>query len=139
MRLRLPLSRPCLMFHREIDLSYVSLADDYRLPPSLKYPLTAHTGLLFVSDVPKSWTWRDTDNLTKIPLHKITQDIAQLPLLEKIRIRGSYWLGAEDVKIILDDSKTLQRVDFRGSGMGIGLPWAVEGVAEVVRSIVDAM
>lgn len=117
----------------------MSLADDYHLPPSLKYPLTAYTGLLFVSDVPKSWTWRDTDSLAKISIHELAENTAQLPLLDNIRIRGSYWLCAEDVKIVLYNSKMLQRVDFRGSGMGIGLPWAVEGVAEVVKSIVDSM
>jgi hypothetical protein len=137
----------CVNFHycrtnvnsRFIDLSNLSLADDYALPPSPKHPLTAHTSLLFVSDVPKYWTWQDSDNLVKIPTLDLARSIGRLELLESISIRLSYWLDTEDIKLMLNEGKRLQKVDFRGNGRSNDTPWAVRGVADVVRSIVDVM
>ncbi len=116
-----------------IDLSYLSIAADYRID-SAAYPPTAFTSLIFVSDVPKSWTW--APNETK-PLSgaDIVDSMTRQPLLENVRIKKGLWLSTELITRIVNDCPRLQRLSLRGSGMRQDTCWAIKGSKDEVAAI----
>ncbi|KAI9713309.1 MAG: hypothetical protein M1812_006668 [Candelaria pacifica] len=121
---------------KTIDLSYLSIAADYRINSSA-YPATAFTSLIFVSDVPKSWTWAPTET-TPLSGADIVDSIIQQPLLESIRIKKGLWLSTELITRIVNDCPRLQRLSLRQSGMRQGASWAIKGSKDEVAAILRA-
>ncbi|KAI9702093.1 MAG: hypothetical protein M1836_001437 [Candelina mexicana] len=121
---------------KTIDLSYLSIAADYRISTPI-YPPTTFTSLIFVSDVPKSWTW--AQNETK-PLSgtDIVDSITRQPLLEKLRIKKGLWLSTELITRIVDECPRLQRLSLRESGMRQGACWAIKGSKDEIAAVLRA-
>lgn len=118
---------------RKIDMSYLSLAADYAILPSSKAP-TAFTKLIFVSDVPKSWTWRTTE-IQSISGTNIVESIVKLPQLESIRIKKGVWLSTDLITTLVRRCPKLETVNFKGSGMAQGMKWAIKGSRDELRQI----
>lgn len=127
-------------FLRKLNFSNVPLAADYSVlrTNTSSYTPVAFTGLLFVSDVPKSFTWKEGD--TK-PLH-VTTDlvdaIIKLKYLTQLKIKGGLWVTRDAATRLVEDCKKLQRVDFRECGMYKGNRWAVKGQRDEVRGVLHA-
>ncbi|KAG0642641.1 hypothetical protein HOY80DRAFT_900679 [Tuber brumale] len=124
---------------RELNLSGVLLAPDYsvRWTKTSTYKPVAFTGLLFVSDVPKSFTWKEDD--TK-PLHAsvdLVEAILGLKCLEKLKIKGGLWVTRDVAKRMVEKSERLEKVDFRGCGMHKDICWAVKGQKDKVKAVIE--
>ncbi|KAK9382121.1 uncharacterized protein V2V93DRAFT_321992 [Kockiozyma suomiensis] len=122
-----------------IDLSNLPLAADYYVT-SRKYKPTAFTNLLFVSDVPKSYTWRADETVQVSAPRELVSALLELRELRELRMRGLVWVNKEIVKRLLEHerlSETLNFVDFEECGMSRGRPWAKRGkvsdFSEVLR------
>ncbi|KAF8477412.1 hypothetical protein BDZ91DRAFT_23581 [Kalaharituber pfeilii] len=81
---------------KRIDLSNVPLAADYFVSSlgsyrTAYYP-TAFTGLLFVSDVPKSFTWKEGDTQPVLSNNDLVDAVTKLQSLQSIGLRGDYGL-----------------------------------------------
>ncbi|KAI9740362.1 MAG: hypothetical protein M1834_004941 [Cirrosporium novae-zelandiae] len=114
---------------REIDLSGLILAEDYAVQGQQCYVPASFTGLVFVSDIPKSWTWKPYE-IQKVYDWAIIDKLTRLPLLEKISIRGSYWVTNDMIRKIKENCGKLRHVDFRESGMNSNMKWAIQGMIE---------
>lgn len=127
-------------FLRKLNFSGVPLAADYSVlrTNTSSYTSVAFTGLLFVSDVPKSFTWKEGD--TK-PLH-VTTDlvdaITKLKYLTQLKIKGGLWVTRDAATKLVEECKKLERVDFRECGMYKGNRWAVKGQRNEVRGVLHA-
>lgn len=130
---------------RTLNLTRLKLASDFllcspstistRTPTTYRtYVPTATTSLLFVSDVPKSWTWRSTD-LQPVYTDFVVSHIIPLDHLKELKARHNLWLNTNRVQMLVyeDGCKNLERVDFRGSGMQKDPIWAVKGSRKDVR------
>jgi len=122
-----------LTYSRKVDLSYLSIAADYAIKTS-SHPPTAFTSLIFVSDVPKSWTWRPKD-LQQVHGKDIVEYMTNLPQLEKVRIKKGFWLSTELVSRMVDECDRLRMLNLRESGMKQQMPWAIKGTREEVKKI----
>lgn len=123
-----------------LNFSGVPLAADYSVlrTNTSSYTPVAFTGLLFVSDVPKSFTWKEGD--TK-PLHAATDlvnAIVKLKCLTKLKIKGGLWVTRDAATRLVEECKELGRVDFRECGMHKGNRWAVKGLRSEVRDVLQA-
>ena len=118
---------------RKLDLSYLSIAADYAIKTS-SHPPTAFTSLIFVSDVPKSWTWRPKD-LQQVHGKDIVDYMTNLPQLERVRIKKGFWLSTELVKRMVDECGRLQMLNLRESGMKQKMPWAIKGTREKLKEV----
>lgn len=125
--------RDKLTFSRKLDLSYLSIAADYAIKAS-SHPSTAFTSLIFVSDVPKSWTWRPKD-LQQVHGRDIIDYMTNLPQLEKVRIKKGFWLSTELVRRMVDECGRLQMLNLRESGMKQKMPWAIKGTRGELKAI----
>lgn len=120
------------------------MAGDFLVLSKL-FPPTASTNLIFVSDVPKSWTWAN-DDLKPFYADDIVRVIVKLNELEVLKARACTWLTTLRVeKLMVEASRGeewqegeggLRKVDFRESGMQKDVRWAVEGTREDVERIV---
>ncbi|KAI9812100.1 MAG: hypothetical protein M1832_000611 [Thelocarpon impressellum] len=119
---------------KKIDLSYLTLAPDYAVKSS-SHPPSAFTSLIYVSDIPKSWTWRPSE-LEALSGTDIVEAMIKLPRLESVRIKKGLWLSTNLVTRLVRDCPRLATVNFRSSGMGPGLKWAVKSSrAEVLAAV----
>lgn len=127
-------------FLRKLNFSGVPLAADYSVlrTNTSSYTPVSFTGLLFVSDVPKSFTWKEGD--TK-PLH-VTTDlvdaIIKLKYITQLKIKGGLWVTRDAATRLVEECKKLERVDFRECGMYKGNRWAVKGQRDEVRGVLHA-
>ncbi|RPB02389.1 hypothetical protein L873DRAFT_1834216 [Choiromyces venosus 120613-1] len=129
--------KACTYLHK-LNLSNVPLAPDYsvRWTKNSTYKPVAFTGLLFVSDVPKSFTWKEDD--TK-PLHAsidLVEAILSLKNLEKLKIKGGLWVTRDVAKRIVEKCEKLEKIDFRECGMYKDNSWAVKGQKEKVKEVI---
>lgn len=125
---------------RKLNFSSVPLAADYSVlrTNTSSYTPVAFTGLLFVSDVPKSFTWKEGD--TK-PLHAATDlvdAIVKLKCLTTLKIKGGLWVTRDAATTLVEECVKLQKVDFRECGMYKGNRWAVKGERAKVREVLHA-
>ncbi|CUS12518.1 unnamed protein product [Tuber aestivum] len=123
---------------RELNLSNVQLAPDYsvRWTNTSTYRPVAFTGLLFVSDVPKSFTWKEEDTE---PLHAsvdLVEAILSLKCLERLGIKGGLWVTRDVARRLVEGPEKLEKVDFRECGMHKDICWAVEGRKDKVREAI---
>ncbi|KAH8820405.1 hypothetical protein F5884DRAFT_47442 [Xylogone sp. PMI_703] len=119
---------------RKVNLSRVQVATDFRVQHE-SHPPTAFTGLIFVSDVPKSWTWR-ANELTTVFANEIIFWLMKLEYLETLIARNSLWLTTAGVSLIMTQCQSLKYVDFTASGMAMNVRWATEGSKSEVEKIV---
>jgi hypothetical protein len=116
-----------------VDLSLLSLAEDYAIKSiDPRYRPTAFTGLIFVSDVPKSNTWH-RDEIKPARSSDLVESLVKLPQLERLKIRKGFWLTTGHVKIIVTRGEKLQRLNLKESGMTRGKRWAIRGTREDVE------
>lgn len=135
-----PSSRPdSLTSNRQVKLNFGALTSD-DLIESPKYPPTAVSGLLFGSDLARSWTQGSAD-VESVQPNFLVQHLLNLPKLEKLQIQNAPWLTWQDVRGILWNCPRLRKVDFRQSGKLVrdqasvvsgntanwGIPWAMKG------------
>ncbi|KAI9848630.1 MAG: hypothetical protein M1838_000469 [Thelocarpon superellum] len=122
---------------RKLDLSYLTLTADYAITSSAHRP-TAFTSLIFVSDVPKSWTWRATE-IRSVKVTDLVEAMVRLPRLECLRIKKGLWLTSDLVTRLVSTSPSLHKANFRGSGLGSGLSWAIKGGRQEILDRLRAM
>jgi hypothetical protein len=134
-----------------IAADYVILPDGPQpkwkpLLPSLHKPPTFHptafTNLLFISDVPKSNTWRGAE-FRILRFEEFVNAICELPELEVLNLRRAVWLKrilAEELVRRAGGTIGLRRIDFTGCGMNPAMSsWTRKWKAkrqESVRSLV---
>ena len=123
---------------RIIDLNDLHIAADYvilpsappprwkPLLPSLHKPPTFHptafTGLLFISDVPKSNTWRGAE-FRSLKYEEFVNALCELEELEVLSLRRAVWvkrLFAEEIVLRAGGEVGLRKVNFTGCGMNPG-------------------
>ncbi|KAK9361576.1 hypothetical protein V1504DRAFT_75755 [Lipomyces starkeyi] len=118
---------------QHINLSYLPLAADYFVT-SRKHKPTAFTNLLFVSDVPKSYTWREHETVQVLAGRELVSAIMELRELRTLELRNLVWITKDIISRIVEHERfkqTLTYVDVRESGMSRGRPWALAGGLEV--------
>lgn len=130
-------STSTLISNRRVNLHFKSILEDF-VVNSAAYPATATKSMIFVSDVPRSWTQASTE-VQPISADAIIQHLTTLPHLEKLDIRNAKWLSVENVKSILMDCPGLMTINFVGSGTVVkdpnrvvggpeeSSPWAIKG------------
>jgi hypothetical protein len=122
-----------LMMNSTVNISRVQLAVDYVVRDS-RYPPTTWTSQIYVSDVPKSWTWK-AEELQPIHNIYIVDQLRKLPYLETVIANNSVSLSTAMIQELVDGCLSLKWVDFRNSGLE-RKPWAVRGrMADVVAII----
>ncbi|KAL7275134.1 hypothetical protein RUND412_001953 [Rhizina undulata] len=124
---------------RELDLSGVPLAADYRVLRGNKdgFTPTAFTGLLFVSDVPKSFTWKEGDTESLNAATDLTNAITELKCLRSLKLVGGLWVTLDAARKLVNGCPRLQELDFTECGMCKRSPWAVQGTKEGLRAIIE--
>jgi hypothetical protein len=120
-----------------LDISRVQLAVDF-LVVDKDYPPSAWTDAIFVSDVPKSWTWKSHE-LRPIYNGFIIEQLRKLAHLERVTARNSVFLSTVMVRELVEGSASLRWVDFEGSGMEAGKAWARKGTKEEILAVIREM
>ncbi len=121
-------STAMLMSNRRVNLHFKSVLEDF-VVTSTAFPATAASSMVFVSDVPRSWTQSSTE-VYPISTDAITQHLTNLPHLEKLDIRNAKWLSTDNVESILFGCAILTTINFLGSGSSVDDPIYVEGGPE---------
>lgn len=120
-----------------VDLSYLPLASDYFIS-SERYPPTAFSGYIFVSDVAQLYAWSGSD-ITSATTEDIIQAIRSLKNLTTLNIKKATWLSKPLVIKLLEPSEsnqissTVQMLDFKDSGLARDLDWAIQGDPSTFR------
>ena len=132
--------RPVLLTsNRTLKLSFGALTND-DLIESPNCPSNAVSGLVFGSDLARSWTQGSAD-VESVQPNFLIRHLPALLKLEKVQIQHAPWLTGEDVQSILWDCPRLSEVDFRHSGKLLRdqalvvsgkaakwvIPWAIKG------------
>ncbi|KAL9134400.1 MAG: hypothetical protein Q9175_004411 [Cornicularia normoerica] len=97
-----------------MPLNFAALTSD-DLIESLSYPSSAISGLVFGSDLARSWTQGSADVESVRPDFLILY-LTSLFKLENVQVRNAPWLTGADVQGILRNCPRVKKVDFRGSG-----------------------
>ena len=139
-----------LISNRQLKLNFGSLTSD-DLIESPNYPSSAISGLLFGSDLARSWTQSSAD-VESVQPNFLIRHLSSLLKLEKVQIRNAPWLTGKGVQKILWNCPSLKNVDFRDSGKLMGgqtsvilgktvqrkVPWAIKGSRSNVRMLFPA-
>ncbi|KAJ6257667.1 hypothetical protein Dda_7454 [Drechslerella dactyloides] len=124
---------------RKINLSNVAIADDYAvLPPASKhsgYRPTAFTNLLFVSDVPKSYTWRSDETKALHAAVELVNAVTKLRYLESFEARRGVWLTSGIASRLVSGCVRAVEWDFRECGGYKGERWARKGSSEEILDL----
>lgn len=121
-----------------INISRVQLAEDF-LVVDANYPPSAWTDAIYVSDVPKSWTWK-SEELRPIYNTYIIDQLRKLQHLETVIAHNSVFLSTLMIQELVDFAhQSLKWVDFEHSGMAREKPWAIKGKREEVVEIIRMM
>lgn len=122
-----------------VDLSRLQLANDYFIrAPRRKYPITAASGYIFVSDVARLHTWPQQD-ITPINCSEIIDLLCELRFLTTLTLKRATWLSKDLVKRFLNNAEainftnTMQGLDFTDSGLARDLEWAICGTPEKLK------
>lgn len=128
---------------RVVNLSRCQLADDH-LVQDVDYPPNAWTGLIYVSDVPKSWTskswtWK-SDELRPVYNMHVVEQLVKLEHLETIIAANWVGLSTGMVRELVNLGQgSLEKVDFMGSGLEKEKAWAIKGSRKEVKEIIAKM
>lgn len=117
-----------LTSNRRVNLHFKSILEDF-VVTSAAFPATATSSMIFVSDVPRSWT-RTSTEVYPIGTDAIVQHLTNLPQLEKLDIRNAKWLSTVNVESLLFDCPILTTINFLGSGDVVDDPNYVVGGTE---------
>ncbi|KAK6336318.1 hypothetical protein TWF696_001880 [Orbilia brochopaga] len=124
---------------RKINLSNVVIADDYAvLPPAAKYSgykPTAFTTLLFVSDVPKSYTWRSEETKALHAAVELVNAVTKLRYLESFEARRGVWLTSGIASRLVSGCVRGVEWDFRECGGYKGERWARKGSSDEISGL----
>lgn len=104
-----------------------------------EYPADAWTGRIFVSDVPKSWTWK-SDELRAVYNMYVVEQLVGLEHLETII--AANWVGLSTGmvrELVTRGQPSLEKVDFVGSGLEKEKAWAIRGSRREVQEIIREM
>lgn len=138
-----------LISNRQFKLNFGSLTSD-DLIESPNYSSSAISGMLFGSDLARSWTQSSAD-VESVQPNFLVRHLSSLHKLEKAQIRNAPWLTGEDVQEILWNCPSLKKVDFRDSGKLKGgqpsvisgktvkweVPWAIKGSRTECAAIIS--
>lgn len=116
----------------EIDISFLPLAEDYAVAGSSQYLPTASSGLLFVSDVPKLYTWKP-DEIVPVSPADLVVAMLQLRDLQVLKLRKLMWVKRESVVRLVNENNSLVHLDLTDSGLVRGARWAIGGSVEELR------
>ncbi|KAA8910379.1 hypothetical protein TRICI_004177 [Trichomonascus ciferrii] len=116
-----------------LDLSYLPLADDYFV--------VAKTKLVFVSDVVRSNTWKDSE-VRQVNPSDIIDCLIPLNNLTILRLKKVTWITKGLLKRFLSNSLSvsngkLQELDLRDAGMFRHAKWAVQTTPTNLLSLLD--
>ena len=139
-----------LIWDRQVKLNFGGLKNDDLIDP-INYPSNAISGMVFGSDLARSWTQGSADAESVQPNFLIGH-LTSLLKLESVQIRNVPWLTSENVQEILCDCPRLRKVDFRDSGkfmrdqalLIIGktakweIPWAIKGSRKACAATIAA-
>jgi len=133
---------------QKLNLSRLQLAADFLVcspnaprslvPPTCQADTSSHgkRKKVYVSDVPKSWSW-ESGELLPISADHILTSILSLPSLESLKAKNCLWLTTARVERMMKEvGDRLLWVDFRESGMQKDVRWAVKGTRAEVEKIV---
>ncbi|KAF3165340.1 hypothetical protein TWF751_009123 [Orbilia oligospora] len=125
---------------RKVDISNVPIADDYAvLSPAArysKYRPTAFTNLLFVSDVPKAYTWRPDETKAINAAVDVVDAVLKLKNLEYFGARHGVWVTSAIANKLVTGYPKIEW-DFRDCGGYKGEKWATEGTSEEIYSLLN--
>lgn len=122
---------------RRVVLSSIPLTADYYVDCNkYKAEASAFTNLLFVSDVPKSQTWKEEEIREVKPEVHVVDALRRLPCLTEVGLECAVWLNREAAGRLVE-MKSLRSIDLRGAGMERELEWAIRGSAQDLREIFD--
>ncbi|KAL3418643.1 hypothetical protein PVAG01_10359 [Phlyctema vagabunda] len=121
---------------KKVDLSRLPVAGDFIVQHE-SHPATTFTGLIFVSDVPKAFTWQ-ANELLPMTYDEIIDGLMNLQHLEILNARSFLWLSAPKVRSLVFN-RSLKEVDFRDSGMEKGSRWAIKGSKADLQKILREM
>ncbi|KAL2037689.1 hypothetical protein N7G274_009634 [Stereocaulon virgatum] len=102
---------------RRLDLQCDYLEDDL-LIKSAAHPPTAASGLIFVSDGPRSFLSPRADTKL-INTHEIVEQLTKLAYLEDLTIKTLQWLPISSIKKILSKCPGLKKIDLSGVDTGL--------------------
>lgn len=125
-----------------IDLSRVTLANDYFITSRTKYPITSLSGHIFVSDVACLNTWLPQD---VCPVHPtdLVEALCELRFLVTLNVKSATWLTTDLVRRFIDKAEsvrftgTLRVLDFTDSGLAKNLKWAVQGTPDKIKKALE--
>ncbi|KAF3919615.1 hypothetical protein ABW20_dc0104043 [Dactylellina cionopaga] len=121
---------------RKINLSDILIAADYAVVPMKysSYRPTAFTNLLFVSDVPKAYTWRSEETKAINAAVDIVNAVMKLRYLESFEAKHGVWLTSSiATKLVQGCPKVAW--DFRECGGYKGEKWAVKGSSKEIYAL----
>lgn len=119
----------------DIDISFLPLAEDYAVAGSTSYLPTAASGLLFVSDVPKLYTWKP-DEIVPVSPSDLVVAMLQLRDLHVLKLRKLMWVKRDSVSRLVNENNSLMHLDLSDSGLVRGARWAISGTVDDFRAVV---
>ncbi|OBT47053.1 hypothetical protein VE00_02448 [Pseudogymnoascus sp. WSF 3629] len=121
-----------------INISRIQLAEDFLIVDQ-NYPPSAWTDTIYVSDLPKSWSW-NSQELRPIYNIYIIDQLRKLKHLETVIANNGVFLSTLMIQELVDGAHpSLKYVDFEHSGMAREKPWAIKGTREEVVGIIRDM
>ncbi|KFX96828.1 hypothetical protein V490_03111, partial [Pseudogymnoascus sp. VKM F-3557] len=121
-----------------INISRIQLAEDFLIIDD-NYPPSAWTNTIYVSDLPKAWSWNSPE-LQPIYNIYIIDQLRKLKHLETVIANNGVFLSTLMIQELVDGAHpSLKNVDFEHSGMSRAQPWAIKGKREEVVKIIRDM
>lgn len=118
---------------RKVDISRLQLGSDF-IVRHVEHPPTAWTGMIYVSDIQRSWTWEPQELLPIYNMYIIDQ-LRKLLQLETFIAYNFISLSTLTAQNLVESCLQLKWVDFRKSGMTLEQPWKVKGSREQVAAV----
>jgi hypothetical protein len=132
-------SRCTNSFARKVDISRLQLGSDF-IVRHIEHPPTTWTGMIYVSDIQRSWTW-EPQELVPIYNMYIVDQLRKLKQLETFIAYNFISLSTIMAQNLVESCPQLKWVDFRKSGMTLEQPWKIKGsrgqVATILRQLED--
>jgi hypothetical protein len=118
---------------RKVDISRLQLGSDF-IVRHVEHRPTTWTGMIYVSDIQRSWTWEPQELLPIYDMYIIDQ-LRKLPQLETFTAYNFIPLSTLMAKNLVESCLQLKWVDFRKSGMTFEQPWKIKGSREQAATI----
>jgi hypothetical protein len=103
------------LFGRKVDISRLQLSSDF-IVRHVEHPATTWTGMIYVSDIQRSWTW-EPQELVPIYNMYIIDQLRKLKQLETFIAYNFISLSTLMAQNLVESCPQLRWVDFRKSGM----------------------